>query len=439
MVWHWDDSQQTINLYLTGKFNMVYGKGYPNTFLTAEDIREIIQKGTTEQLYSGKRVLVLTPDATRTCPLPMLIRAVNATIGHRCSQLDFMVALGTHPVMPELDILELYGISARERKKSFQKSSFFCHRWDLPETFTQIGQLPAEDVGVISGGLLEEDVPIEVNRKIYDYDLVLILGPVFPHEVVGYSGGAKYVFPGISGGEFLHFFHWLGAVITCKEIIGKKETPVRQLIDLAMQKIDRPVHCLAMVVNPEAELCGLFAGGVKQAWSAAADLSSQIHVVTKKKPFRIVVGRAPDMFDEIWTAGKVMYKLEQVVARRGQLIIYAPHIHLISRTWGKYIETIGYHIRDYFLSRMADFKDIPRGVLAHATHVRGTGTYEEGVETPDVEVILATSIPKEKCERINLGYMNPDGIRIEDFMGKEAEGILYVDPAGESLYRLEET
>jgi hypothetical protein len=110
---------------------------------------------------------------------------------------------------------------------------------------------------------------------------------------------------------------------------------------------------------------------------------------------------------------------------------------LISRTWGKYIEKTGYHVRDYFLARMADFKDIPRGVLAHATHVRGTGIYEGGVETPDVAVILATAIPKETCDRINLGYLNPEDIRIEDFKGKEADGILYVDPAGETLYRLE--
>jgi len=205
-----------------------------------------------------------------------------------------------------------------------------------------------------------------------------------------------------------------------------------------MQKIDRPVHCLARVVNPLAELCGLFSGTVKHAWSAAAELSSKVHIVTKKKPFRIVVGRAPDMFDEIWTAGKVVYKLEQVVGQGGDLIIYAPHIKEISTTWGGDIEKIGYHVRDYFLADMDRFNDIPLGVLAHSTHVRGTGTLENGFEKPDINVILATGIPRDKCEQINLGYLNPDNIRIEDFTGKEAEGILYVDPAGETLYQLEQ-
>ena len=134
-----------------------------------------------------------------------------------------------------------------------------------------------------------------------------------------------------------------------------------------------------------------------------------------------------------------MYKLEQVVAEQGRLIIYAPHIHDISRTWGKYIEKIGYHVRDYFLAQMDRFKDIPRGVLAHATHVRGTGTYKNGIEQARIEVVLSTAIPEKKCQQINLGYLNPEKVRIQDYLGREDEGILCVDHAGEILYRLEDS
>jgi len=290
----------------------------------------------------------------------------------------------------------------------------------------------------ISEGLLSEEVPIDINKKIFDYDLILILGPVFPHEVVGYSGGAKYLFPGISGGDFLHFFHWLGAVMTCKKIIGIKDTPVRRIIDRAREEVTVPVHCLAMVVNRDSSLCGLYVGDARESWSEAADLSSRVHVVTKRKPYRIVLGRAPAMYDEIWTGGKVMYKLEQVVADQGTLIIYAPHVREISRTWGKHIERIGYHTRDYFLSRMDQFRDVPRGVLAHLTHVKGTGTWVGGVERPDVNVVLATSIPREKCLQVNLGYMDPRTIQLSDYLNKEDQGILFVDHAGEILHRLEQ-
>jgi len=403
-----------------------------------EKIKEMIEAGTPSALYEKKRVLVLTPDATRTCPLPMMVRAIREVIGERAAKLDFMVAVGTHAPLSEEKILGLYGITAQSRNERFAKSEFLCHRWDLPETFVQIGFLSEPEVERISNGLLKEKVSIDINKKIYDYELILILGPVFPHEVVGFSGGAKYLFPGISGGALLHFFHWQAAVMTCMEIIGKKDTPVRQVIHEAMERIRLPIHCLAMVIDPDAGLRGLFVGDAKEAWSKAADLSSRIHIVTKKRPYRIVLGRAPEMYDEIWTAGKVMYKLEQVVADNGKLIIYAPHIDRISSTWGDYIEKIGYHVRDYFLVQMENFKDIPRGVLAHSTHVCGTGIYQNGIEKPRIEVVLATAIPKEKCEQIKLGYMNPSEVTIADYMGKEDEGILYVDHAGEILYRLED-
>jgi nickel-dependent lactate racemase len=191
-----------------------------------------------------------------------------------------------------------------------------------------------------------------------------------------------------------------------------------------------------MVVTDRNSLCGLYAGDVNKTWAAAADLSAQIHVIRKETPYRIVLGKAPEMYDEIWVGGKVSYKLEPVVADGGILIIYAPHIREFSRTWGRYIEKIGYHVRDYFLAQMERFEDIPRGVLAHSSHVRGTGTYQNGIEKPRMEVVLATSIPRTKCEQINLGYMDPAKIDLSEYKDREGDGILFVDHAGERLHRL---
>lgn len=415
---------------------MVHGNGSPGSSLTVEQVKSIINAGTPRDLFRNKRVLVLTPDATRTCPLPMMMRAIRQVIGEQCAKMDFMVALGTHTPLPEKELMALYGISPGQRETDFGKSDFFNHRWDRPATFARIGRLEEKEVADISGGLLNETVPIDINKKIFDYELILILGPVFPHEVVGFSGGAKYLFPGISGGEFLHFFHWLGALITCSGIIGNKDTPVRRVINRAMEYIDIPVHCLSMVVGGQNSLCGLYAGDVKDAWSAAADLSAQIHIVQKEKPFRIVLGRAPEMYDELWVGGKVSYKLEQVVADGGTLIIYAPHIREVSRTWGRHIEKIGYHVRDYFLAQMERFGNIPRGVLAHSSHVRGTGTFQNGIETPRIEIVLATAIPGPKCEQMNLGYMDSAKIDLAKYKNRESDGILFVEHAGEVLHRL---
>lgn len=414
---------------------MSAGDGAPDTVLEAGRIKEIIRSCLPASRVKGKRILVLTPDTTRTCPLPAMVSSLQEVIGPQAARLDYMVALGTHTPLADEKIRELYGINS-ENESRFSNSSFFNHRWDLADTLTRIGWIEAEEIAELSGGRLKERVPVDINRAIFDYDLILVCGPVFPHEVVGYSGGAKYLFPGISGGEFLHAFHWLGAVVTCAGTIGIKDTPVREVINRAMELVDVEVCCLAMVVKSQTELYGLYGGDYKKAWSAAADLSEQVHVIEKDRAYPTVFGVCPPMYDEVWTGGKVMYKLEQVVADGGRLIIYAPHISEVSRTWGTDIERIGYHIVDYFLEQPDRFSDIPRGVLAHSTHVRGTGIMQDGVEKPRIEVVLATKIPREICEKINMGYLDPDSVSPDDYRGREDEGILFVAKAGEILHRV---
>jgi len=404
--------------------------------LTEQDISKVITQEFPSDVTAGKKILVLTPDTTRTCPLPMMIRLLQDQIGNSAVRLDYMVALGTHTPLNDEAILKLYGISAEERQTLFKNTQFLNHRWDLPDTLTRIGWIEEEKIEELSEGRLKERVPVDINKAIFDYDLIIVLGPVFPHEVVGFSGGAKYLFPGISGGEFLHSFHWLGAVVTCPGTIGIKHTPVREVINQAMRLVDVEVRCLAMVVKDQDELFGLCSGGCKESWSQAADISAKVHIIVKDKAYHTVFGVCPPMYDEIWTGGKVMYKLEQVVADGGKLIIYAPHISEISRTWGHYMEKIGYHVRDYFLEQPDKFLDIPRGVLAHSTHVRGIGKMIGGVEHPRIEVVLASAIPEEVCRKINLGYMDPATINPDDFRNKEGKGILFVEKAGEILHRI---
>jgi hypothetical protein len=133
-----------------------------------------------------------------------------------------------------------------------------------------------------------------------------------------------------------------------------------------------------------------------------------------------------------------MYKMEPVVADGGEVIIYAPHISEISYTHGAIIDQVGYHVRDYFVKQWDRFKGYPWGVLAHSTHLRGIGTYdaERGSEHPRIRVTLATGIPRERCERVNLGYRDPATIVLSEWVGREAEGDLVVPRAGEMLYRI---
>jgi nickel-dependent lactate racemase len=288
---------------------------------------------------------------------------------------------------------------------------------------------------LITNVLLSMDVPVTINRHIHDYDQIIIAGPVFPHEVVGFSGGNKYLFPGVSGPEVLNFFHWLGALVTNPMIIGNKYTPVRAIVDRAAAMVTVPKLCFCMVVE-QSRLAGIFAGSPELAWSSASDLSRELHIRYQDHPFDTVLSCAPAMYDELWVGGKCMYKIEPVVADGGELIIFAPHIKEISLTHGHLIGKIGYHCRDYFWKQWDQYKEMPWGVLAHSTHVRGIGTYEDGVEKCRIQVTLASGIPEEICKKINLGYRDPRSMVPEDFAGREGEGVLLVPKAGERLYHL---
>ncbi len=415
---------------------MASGKTGTNPRLNLQDVIRILARELPDALVAGRKILVLTPDGTRTCPLPLLVQALGRILGPRARQLDFLVALGSHPVLEEAQIMKLYGLSPEVRSGLFPRSRFLSHRWDIPETLVPLGVISGAEIEELSGGLFREPVAVEINRLIFDYDLLLLLGPVFPHEVAGFSGGNKYLFPGISGGSFLHFTHWLGAVITCWQTIGRKDTPVRRLLDRAAGLVPVPRLGISLAVGRDGALAGLFGGTPEQAWSRAADLAERLHVVHTGRTYHTVLGLAPAMYDELWVGGKVMYKLEQVVAEGGRLIICAPHIRELSRTWGSELRRIGYHVRDYFLRQWERYREVPWAVLAHSSHVKGLGSFEDGVEKPRIEVILATGIAGELCREVNLGYLDPATVRPEEYRRRESEGILLVDRAGETLHRV---
>lgn len=409
----------------------------PGKLLSAESILAALQHGLGGR-FTGERLLVLIPDHTRSLPLPFLFRVLVEVL-QDVKQLDFMVALGTHPPLDEESLNRLVGITAAERTGFYPHVGLLNHAWDQPSALVKIGRMEQDEIRQIAGASwhssLPDSVDIIINRAALEYDHILIVGPVFPHEVVGFSGGAKYLFPGVSGAEMINATHWLGALAGVVGTIGRKETPVRAMIHAAAARLSTPVTLAALVVESH-ELCGLFIGDTHEAWSLAADLSAQRHIQWYDKPFQRVLSWAPPMYDELWTAAKAMYKLEPAVAVGGEVIIYAPHLEEVSRVHGKYIYEIGYHILPYFLQDWERFRHVPLGVLAHSTHLRGSGVMENGVEKPNVRVTLASRIPAADCARLGLGYMHPASVHLDEWKDREAEGLLLVPHAGEHLYRV---
>jgi len=410
------------------------GKGYKDKVLSESGVWHLMAQALAQTDLAGKRVLVIIPDHTRTAPIPLFFRLFHEFLGEQVAALDYLVALGTHQPMSEEALNSLLGVTAEERAGQYADVHIYNHEWTDPTTFTTIGVITEHETRALSNGMLSLDVPVRINKMILDYDQLVICGPTFPHEVVGFSGGNKYFFPGIGGPDLINFTHWLGAVITSMEIIGTRHTPVRQVIDRAASFIDVPKLCFSLVVRDEG-LAGLFIGTPEEAYEHAADLSAKLHIIYVDKPFKRVLSVMPEMYDDLWTAAKGMYKLEPAIADGGEVVIYAPLISEISYTHGRIIDQIGYHVRDYFLKQWERFKDYPWGVLAHSTHLRGIGTFENGVENPRIQVTLATGIPEERCRRVNLGWIDPATIDMAKWEGREDEGILVVHKAGEMLYK----
>ena len=405
--------------------------------LTEDKIQQTLHTGLGGK-FTHQKVLVLIPDHTRSLPLPKLFRNLVEVL-HDTQQLDFMVALGTHPPLNIDQINRLVGVTSGERSTTYKHIGLLNHNWVATDALVNIGSLPKSQIQEIAGDIwhpsLGGDVPVRINKQILEYDHIIILGPTFPHEAAGFSGGAKYLFPGVSGPELIGTMHWLGALVGVSGIVGIKDTPTRAMIHAAAGLVPRPVSLVALVVENN-ELAGMVIGDYLSAWEVSANLSSERHIHWHDKPFRRVLSWAPPMYDELWTAGKAVYKLDPVVADGGEVIIYAPHLEMISHTHGKYIYEIGYHVLEYFLKQWERFKHIPLGVLAHSTNVRGSGRFKEGVEYPRIKITLSSQVPPEDCELLALGYENPNDIDVKEWENRTQERILFVPEAGETLYRL---
>jgi lactate racemase len=413
-------------------------KRAPDKSLSRDEVRQLVADAASQLSVQGKRVLVIIPDGTRTMPMPLMFEILHAEIGAQAAACDYLVALGTHPAMSEAQLTHLLGRPVANGM--CEGARIFNHRWDLPSTFAEIGVIPAAEVARISGGVLSESIRIQINRLLLDYDQVLICGPVFPHEVVGFSGGNKYLFPGVSTGEMIHQTHWLGALLGSYNIIGTGITPVRALIDLAAAKVPVPVACFALVLKG-VNIAGMYFGPARDAWKLASEHSSETHIQWVERPFRRVLAVIPEMYTDLWTGAKGMYKSDPAIADGGEVILCAPHITDASYSHADFLDKVGYHCAEYFLKQPKRFADVPRGVLAHSIHLYGQGTYDAAtsVEKPRIKVTLATAISEKRCRELNLGYLDYKTINLDDWKDRDSEGIKLIPHAGEILYRLKES
>jgi lactate racemase len=437
--------------------------GGPSETLSDEKIKGFIHEQLDAVDLNGRSLCVLVPDGTRSCPLPLLLSTVHHAVHSRVTRLTVLVALGTHAPMTHPALATHLGYPEGGLQQRYPGTTVRNHQWWDPAAFIDVGTIPADRIDELSSGMLHQDADVRINRAVVEHDLTIIVGPVFPHEVVGFSGGNKYLFPGVSGRELIDISHWLGALITSAEIIGTRgTTPVRALINEAASMVPGERFALCVVTQsgsafaqPEeighaaafqtpvdmpladeaaARLLAITFGEPHAAWAAAADVSAATHIRYLDAPVRRVLAILPTKYDDMWTGAKGFYKVEPIVADGGQVVIYAPHIHEISSTHPQVTE-LGYHCRDYYVKQWDRFKDYHWGDLAHSTHLRGAGTYDDlHGEHHRVTVTLATGIPETQVRAVNLDYLDPAGIDPNAWAADS--DTLVVPNAGEDLLRL---
>jgi nickel-dependent lactate racemase len=153
---------------------MTIGTGYTDRTLTEAEIRQIVAQAFAEHDMAGKRVLFITPDATRSAPMDVMFRVFYDAIGEQVDAIDYLIALGTHQAMDQEHLSKLFGLTAKERAGKYAKVNIYNHEWDKQETFRQIGTISASEIEQITGGLMSMDVPVTVNSMLWDYDQVII-------------------------------------------------------------------------------------------------------------------------------------------------------------------------------------------------------------------------------------------------------------------------
>ena len=405
--------------------------------LSSDEVSAFVTRALARADLDDKRVCLVVPDGTRTCPLP-LAHAGGALGPRGQGEGGHGGDRSRHPPRDERGPSGASsGLLGGRREETYPGWTIINHESWLPETFTTLGSIGAErltradrwsDARHLRG---RADQPARRGVRRGDRGGPGVSargGRVLRRQQVLLSWGVR---PGADrpvalGGRLDH---------ERQDDRDAWRDPGTRLINEAATLIpaDRLALCLVVASGTDTLHAAAF-GTPEDAWAACAEISAETHVTYLDTPVKRVLSIMPTKYEDIWTAAKGFYKLEPIVADGGEVIIYAPHITQVS-VMHPQITEIGYHCRDYFLGQWDRFKDQPWGDLAHSTHLRGQGTWDpEHGERDRVTVTLATGIPEEIVRSVNLNYLDPATV---DIAAYEADPETFVEPhAGEVLYRL---
>ncbi len=405
---------------------LYYSKGSVSKNLSKEDLRnglyEILDK-----LGSRKKVIAVPPDITRFHSFAGTLTEF-AWEYYKERMTDILPAIGTHYPMTQKEIEIMYG---RTSQKLFR-----VHDWRTG--LSTLGEVPAEYVKKISKNAVDYSIPIQVDKLLVEgnYDLILSIGQVVPHEVIGMANHNKNIFIGTGGKEAINKSHFLGAAYGMEKIMGRADTPVKRVLNYGSDHFakDLPIVYVLTVVDKDDKgnlaVKGLYAGDDIECFNLAAKLSLEVNFVMLDKPLKkVVVYLNPSEFKTTWLGNKSVYRTRMAIDDGGELIVLAPGLKEFGEDKGidKLIRKYGYVNTPEVLKLVKENEDLQNSLSAAAHLIHGSS---EGRFTI---TYCPGSITKEEMESVNFKYADLNKMMKKYNPEKLKDGINIL-PGGEEIF-----
>jgi len=344
--------------------------------ISGEQLREALAKSLEGR--DLKKVLILPPDFTRMYSGAGKITAVYYELLKDTCHVDIMPALGTHAPMTQAEWVAFFG-------EGVPFDRMIVHNWR--NDVVKLGEVPASFVSEVSEGLVQNSMDVEVNRRLLDpsYDLILSIGQVVPHEVVGMANYSKNIFVGCGGSSMINSSHMLGAFYGMERIMGRDFSPVRKVFDYAEENFLSKIPLLYVLTTTtncgdEVTIHGLYIGRERSNFEAAVRKSQQINLTHMKQRLqKVVVYLDPREFKSTWLGNKSIYRTRMAIADGGELIVLAPAVGQFGEDMenDRLIRKYGYVGRETVLKLVEENDDLKANlsVAAHLIHGSSDGRF----------------------------------------------------------------
>ena len=404
-------------------------KGGVSDSISDSQLRELVRQTVEKSGKTGGRMLLLPPDHTRLNSRAGRITEILVEMYKDSWHIDIMPALGTHSPMGEKELNLMFG-------PNVPRSMFRVHNWR--DDVVTLGSASSDFIRELSGGKLDYEVKIQVNKILFDsYDLILSIGQVVPHEVVGMANYTKNLMVGVGGSDIINKSHFLGAVAGCENLMGRADTPVRRLFNYGVDTYlkDLPlVYMLTVMSRDEATgemaMRGFFSGDDVSVFHAAAELSVLTNLVLlDRAPKKVVVFLDPEEFKSTWLGNKAVYRTRMAIADDGDLIILAPGLKEFGEDKGNdaMIRKYGYKGTPHTLKAVAENDDLKSslGAAAHLIHGSSEGRFR-------ITYCPGPGVTREEIESVGYRWGNLDEMLKKYDPASLKEGFNTVN--GEEIY-----